>query len=203
MVPTEDAPTTSAIPDSAKTDLGRISVLWLNGESGSRRERLGARGYRLGRREPKSKVQSRIGHDTNHPPPGPLPSASGRARGTTRPRTKKRSPARRDKLSRRVRQKWSRRDGTLTIDIRGVDPPIRVPPVSVDPLSGDTGPAIGTGLIWDGTGQVVSPRKPRRKRPPHPRAPLPSCRRPPLRRSVPARTQYGERGGDVDGVLGS
>ena len=50
---------------------------------------------------------------------------------------RKRSPARRDKLSRRVRQKWSRRDGSLTIDIRGVDPPTRVPPVSVDPLSGD------------------------------------------------------------------
>src|SRR5580704_3802671 len=107
-------------------------------------------------------------------------------------RGRKRSPARRDKLSRRVRQKWSRRDGTLTIDIRGVDPPTRVPPVSVDPLSGDTGPAIGTGqvvvrsrarpvcgvfppawdgtgLIWDGTGQVVSPRKPRRNGPLTPR----------------------------------
>jgi hypothetical protein len=34
------------------------------------------------------------------------------------------------KLSRRVRQKWSRRDGSLTIDIRGVDPPLGVPPVS-------------------------------------------------------------------------
>src|SRR5580700_8550239 len=47
----------------------------------------------------------------------------------------KRSPARRDKLSRRVRLKWSRRDGSLTIDIRGVDPPLRVPPVSGDPVS--------------------------------------------------------------------
>src|SRR5580658_7392901 len=34
-----------------------------------------------------------------------------------------------------VRQKWSRRDGSLTIDIRGVDPPLRVPPVSGDPVS--------------------------------------------------------------------
>src|SRR5580698_5774749 len=47
----------------------------------------------------------------------------------------KRSPARRDKLSRRVRLKWSRRNGSLTIDIRGVDPPLRVPPVSGDPVS--------------------------------------------------------------------
>jgi len=108
------------IPDSAETDLGRLSFLWLNGESGSRRERFRARrGHR------QSKVQcpklSGTGHD--HPHPTRL--------------ERKRSPARRDKLSRRVRLKWSRRDGSLTFDIRGVDPPTRVPPVSVDPLSGD------------------------------------------------------------------
>jgi hypothetical protein len=34
------------IPDSAETDLGRISFLWLNGESGAGRERFCARGWR-------------------------------------------------------------------------------------------------------------------------------------------------------------
>src|ERR1700733_4254169 len=57
--------------------------------------------------------------------------ASGFVRMDGAPRRdEKASPARRDKLSRRVRQKWSRRDGSLTIDIRGVDPPMGVPPVS-------------------------------------------------------------------------
>ena len=70
-------------------------------------------------------------------------------------RGRKRSPARRDKLSRRVRQKWSRRDGSLSIDIRGADPPTRVPPVSGDPA-----PAIGTGLIQtSGTGRAGQDRR--------------------------------------------
>src|SRR5580704_8069881 len=78
MVPTEDAPTTSSIPDSAKTDLGRISVLWLNGESGFRRERWGARG---GHRQ--SNVQSPRSSGTGHksPSPRPLPSAKRTGEG--------------------------------------------------------------------------------------------------------------------------
>jgi len=44
--------------------------------------------------------------------------------------------------------KWSRRDGTLTIEIRGAYPPTRVPPTSVLPVSGD--PAQQSGRdTWD------------------------------------------------------
>jgi hypothetical protein len=52
------------------------------------------------------------------------------ARMAPRGETKKHPRRAGTKLSRRVRQKWSRRDGSLTIDIRGVDPPLGVPPVS-------------------------------------------------------------------------
>jgi hypothetical protein len=40
-------------------------------------------------------------------------------------------------------KKWSRRDGSLTFNIRGVDPPTRVPPVSVDPNC--PSPPVSTG----------------------------------------------------------
>src|ERR1700677_676074 len=50
-------PTVIGNPGSSKiskTDLGRIEILWLNGESGSMRERFGARGgRRLGQGESK------------------------------------------------------------------------------------------------------------------------------------------------------
>src|SRR5580700_1091439 len=62
-------------------------------------------------------------------------------------RGRKRSPARRDKLSRRVRQKWSRRDGSLSIDIRG-GPTDESPAGQCRSVEWRSGPAIGTGLIW-------------------------------------------------------
>ena len=104
----------------------------------------------------------------------------------------KKIPARRDKLSRRVRLKWSRRDGTLTFNIRGApqtgptdeSPTGQCRSVECRSVEWRSGPAIGTGQVvlrsrarpvsgafWPagraghGTGHVVSPRNPRRNSP--------------------------------------
>jgi hypothetical protein len=69
----------------SEADLGQIEILWLNGESGSRRERFGARDWRQRERE---RIPAGVGI---------LFRREDRGR--------KRSPARRDKLSRRVRLK--------------------------------------------------------------------------------------------------